>query len=112
MIEHRTQLQAQAAVGGQESIARDFRVYLAIAQDEMRQHGEHRLTCRALNASDSDPTQTDADIRGVVRQAPASITDSLVLQLETEGQEEGEDTHEKRLPIAQELKVRRFISKI
>jgi hypothetical protein len=49
---------------------------------------------------------------GVARQAPAPITDGLVLQLETEGQKEGEDTLEKRLPIAQQLKVRGFIAKI
>ena len=34
---------------------------------------------------------------GVTRQAPAAITDGLVLELETEGQKEGEDTLEKRL---------------
>src|SRR5262249_47465540 len=72
----------------------------------------NRFACRALDTPDSDPAQTDADIMGVTRQAPAPITDGLVLELETEGQKEGEDTLEKRLPIAQQLKVRGFISKI
>jgi hypothetical protein len=49
---------------------------------------------------------------GVARQAPAPITGRPVLQLETEGHKEGEDALEKRLAIAQQLKVRGFVSKI
>jgi hypothetical protein len=74
--------------------------------------GEYRFTRRTLHTPDGDPTETDTGIMGVTREAPASITDGLVLQLETEGQKESEDTLEKRLPIAQQLKVRCFISKI
>ena len=35
---------------------------------------------------------------GVTRQAPAAITDGLVLELETEGQKEGEDALRNALP--------------
>jgi hypothetical protein len=49
---------------------------------------------------------------GVARQAPAPITGRPVLQLEAEGQKEGEDAFKKRLAIAQQLKVRGFVSKI
>jgi len=41
MIEYRTEFQTEAPMGGQEGIARDLGSYLAIAQDEVRQHGEH-----------------------------------------------------------------------
>src|SRR5262252_4504801 len=49
---------------------------------------------------------------GVARQAPAPITGGLVLQLEAEGQQEGEDALEKRLTIAQQVEVGGFVSKI
>jgi hypothetical protein len=42
-IEHRTQLQAQAAMGRQQGSARDLRSHLAIAQDEVREHREDML---------------------------------------------------------------------
>ena len=49
---------------------------------------------------------------GVARQASASVTGGLVLQLKAKGQKEGEDTFEKRLAIAKQLKVGRFVSEI
>ena len=49
---------------------------------------------------------------GVARQGPTSATGRLVCELKAKRQHEGEDTLEKRLPIAQQLKVRCFISKI
>ena len=48
----------------------------------------------------------------VARQAPTPATGCLVGELKAKRQHEGEDTLEKRLPIAQQLKVRCFISKI
>ena len=44
-------------MGGQQGIAGDLRAHLAIAQDEVRQDGEHRFTRRALDPPDGDPTQ-------------------------------------------------------
>ena len=49
---------------------------------------------------------------GVTRQASAPITGGFVLQLEAEGQKEGEDALEKRLAIAEEVAVGGFASKI
>ena len=48
----------------------------------------------------------------VARQAPAAATGRLVCELKAKRQNEGEDTLEKRLPIAKQLKVRCFILKI
>ena len=48
----------------------------------------------------------------VARQAPAAATGRLVCELKAEGQEKGEDTFDKRLAIAKQLKVGRFVLKI
>src|SRR5882724_8179450 len=48
----------------------------------------------------------------VAGQAPASTTGRLVFQLKAEGHDEGEDTFKERLPIAQQLKISRFVLKI
>ena len=49
---------------------------------------------------------------GVAGQAPAATTGRLVCELKAKGQEKGEDAFDKRLAIAQELKVGRFVVKI
>ena len=79
-------------MGGQQGIAGDLRAHLAIAQDEVRQDGEHRFARRALDTPDGEPTQTDTDIMGVAGQAPAAATGRLVCELKAKGQDEGEDT--------------------
>ena len=61
---------------------------------------------------DGDPTQADTDIMRVARQAPAAATGRLVCELKAKGQEEGEDAFDKRLAIAKQLKVGRFVLKI
>jgi hypothetical protein len=99
-------------MGGQEGIARDLRSHLAIAQDEMRQHGEHGFTCRALYPPDGQSTQPDAPIMGVTRQASASLTGRLVGELKAKGHHESEDTLEKRLAIVKQLIVGGFIVEI
>src|SRR5262245_34032763 len=78
----------------------------------MREDREHRFTCRALEPPDGDPAQTDAHIMRMTRQASAPITGRLVLELEAKGQEGGEHTLEKRLPVCNQAKVRCFVSKI
>jgi hypothetical protein len=90
----------------------DGAAWAAVPQDEVRQDREHRFACGALDTPDGETTQPDADIMGVARQAPPAATGRLVLELKAKRQNEGEDTLEKRLPIAKELKVRRFVSKI
>jgi hypothetical protein len=49
---------------------------------------------------------------GEARQASTPATDGFVLQLKTEGHDEGEDTFEERLPIAKQLEIRRFALEI
>jgi hypothetical protein len=44
--------------------------HLAIAQDEMREDGEHRFAPRTLETPDNDPTEADSDVMGVAGQAP------------------------------------------
>ena len=95
---------------GQQGITGHLRSHLAIAQDEVREDREHRFARRALDTPDGDPTQPDTDIMRVACQAPAAATGRLVFELKAEGQEEGEHTFEKRLAVAKQLKVGRFVS--
>jgi hypothetical protein len=85
---------------------------MAIAQDEMGEDCEHRFACRALYPTDGHPTQMDTDIMRMPRPASAAVTSRLVFQLEAEGEEESDDTLEKRFPVCNQAKVRRFVSKI
>jgi hypothetical protein len=85
---------------GSQGVAGHLRAHLTIAQDEVREYSEHRATRRALETPDGKPAQTDPDVLRVARQASATATGSFVFQLKTEGQDEGEDTFEERLPIA------------
>src|SRR5215468_10794282 len=77
MIEHRAEFQTEPTLRRQEGIARDLWVHLAIAQDEVRQHGKHGFTRRALYPPDGDPTHTEADIMRVTGETPASATGRL-----------------------------------
>jgi len=85
---------------------------VAIAQDEVGEHREDRFARRALDAPDGDPTQPDTRIMRMACQAPSPATGRLVLELKTEGEKERQDTFEKRLAVAKQLKVGRFVLKI
>jgi hypothetical protein len=97
---------------GQYDITGDRRLHLAIAQDEVGQDGEHRMTRRALEPPDGHPTQAHAEIMRVARQTSATATSGLVFELKAKGQEKGEHAFDKGLAIAKQLKVGRFILKI
>jgi hypothetical protein len=112
MTDDRTTFQTQSAVSGQQGVAGHLGAHLVIAQDKVGQDGEHCVTRRALDTPDGETTQTDADIMRVARQAPAAATGRLLPELKAQGQHEGHDTFEKRLAIAKELNVGRFVSKI
>jgi len=73
---------------------------------------EHRFTRGALETPDGDPTQADAHVMRVARQAAASATGRLVLELKAKGQEKGEDELDKRLAVVKELNIGRFIVEI
>jgi hypothetical protein len=48
----------------------------------------------------------------VACQTPTPATGRLVFQLKAKGEEEGEDTLEKRLPVSKQAAVGGFVSKI
>jgi hypothetical protein len=99
-------------MAGHQRIASDLGSHLAIAQDEMRQDGEHGFARRALDAPDGDPAQADAHVMRVAGQAPAAATGRLMLELKAKGEEKGEDELDKRLAVVKELKVGDFIVEI
>ena len=70
------------------------------------------FACRALYPPDGDATQPDPDIMGVAGETPTAVTRGLVGELKADRQDEGQHTFDKGLPIAQELKVGRFVLKI
>ena len=96
----------------QQGVASHVWAYRAIAEDEVREDREHRATRGALDAPDGDPTQTDPEVMRVTREAVPSATGCLVFQLKAKGQHEGEDTFDKGLAIAKQLKVSGFILEI
>ncbi len=106
MVDDRAQFQTEAAVGGHQGIAGDLRSHLAVAQDEVRQDGEHRFAPRTLDTPDRDSAKTDAHIMGVARQASAPATGRFVFQLKAKSEEKSDHTFDKRFAIAKQLKVR------
>src|SRR6185503_6605497 len=79
---------------------------------KVRQDGEHRLTCRALDTPDGETTQPDTGIVGVAGQAPALAAAGLVEELKAEREEKRAHELDKRLGVTEELKVRRLVLKI
>jgi hypothetical protein len=111
-MNHRAQLQTEAAVRGQQGIPGNIRTHLTIAQDEVRQDREHRATRGALESPDGEPTQPDTGIMGVAGETPTATTGRLVGELKAEGEEESAHAFYKGLAIAKELNVSRVVSKI
>jgi hypothetical protein len=87
-------------------------MHLAITQDEVGQDGEHHTTRGALDAPDGHPTQANTDIMGVAGASPATATGGLVFELKAKGQKKGEHAFDKRLGVAKQLNVGRFVLKI
>jgi len=85
---------------------------LAIAQDNVGPDREHGATRGALEPPDGEATQPDPDIVRVTCQIPAPTTGGFVFQLKAEGQEECQHQCDKRLAVAKQLKVGRFILEI
>ena len=112
MADHGAELQTQVTVCGQQGIAGHLRSHLARAQDEVRQHGEHRFAPRTLDAPDGETTQPDTDIMGVAGQVPAAATEPLVFQLKADREDESHHQFDKGSAVAKQLKVGRFIMEI
>lgn len=109
---HRTPLQTETAMSGQQGIAGRLGVHRAVAQDEVRQDGEYRLTPRALNAPDRETTEPNADIMGVAGQTPAAGTGRCVGELKPQGKDEGHNELDEGLTIVNQLKVSGLILEI
>src|SRR5713101_572917 len=99
-------------MGGQQGIAGHLRAHLAIAQDEVRQDGEHGLACGALDTPDSETTEPETGIVRVAGQAPALAAAGLVEELKAEREEKREHELDKCLGVTEELQVRRLVLKI
>ena len=99
-------------MGSQQRIARDLGAHLALAQDEVREDGEHRMTGGALDPPDGEATEAHPCIMGVACQTPAAATGRLMRELKAERKDEGEDALDKRFGIAQEGKVGRLIVEV
>jgi hypothetical protein len=112
MADDRTPLYAEPTVYSQQGIASHLRSDLAIAQDDVRQHGEHHFAPRTVDAPDGETTQPDPDIMGVTGQAPAAATGRFVCELKADGQDEGQHTFETCIPISTQLNIECFILKI
>ena len=95
-----------------QGIPRHFRSHLAVAQDEMGQHGEARFAGGALDAPDGESAEANPRVMGVARQAPTLTAAGLVEELKAEGEEEREHEFNESLTVAKQLKVGRFVSKI
>ena len=99
-------------MGGQQDITGHIRTHLTIAQNEVRQDGEHRATRGALDTPDGEPTQPDTGIMGVAGQTPAAAAGRLVGELKAEREEKRAHEFDKRLAVAKQLNVRRLVLKI
>jgi hypothetical protein len=99
-------------MGGHQGISSDLRSHLPIAKDEVGEDRKHRSTPRALETPDRDGGQTDPHIMRRTCQASSPITGRLVLELEAEGQEEGEHTFNKCFAVCNQAEVGGFVLKI
>jgi hypothetical protein len=99
-------------MSGQQGISSRVGSHLTITQDEMRQHGEYGLASGALNTPNGQTAEPDTGVMGVAREAPTAGAGRLVVELEAEGQEKGEDEFDKCLAIVNELQVGGWIVKI
>ena len=86
--------------------------HAAITQDKMGQHGKYRSASGALNAPNGEATEANASIMGVASQRAAAITGRFVMELETDGEDEGQHELDEHLASAQELRVGGLIVEI
>lgn len=80
--------------------------------NEVRQDRKDRLARGALDAPDGEPAQANPGIMGVSGQTPTTGAGRLVYELKAQGEEKGEDTLEKRLPVSPQAAVGGFVSQI
>jgi len=99
-------------MGGDQGLAGDIGAHAAIAQDKVRQDGEHRLARGALDAPDGEAIQANPGIMGVTGQTATTRTGRLVGKLEADREDEGQDKLDKRFAIVDQLAVGGWILEI
>src|SRR5262249_19166449 len=99
-------------MGGHQGVAGHLWSHLAIAQDEVGEDGKHRATPGALDPPDGDPTEPDTEVVRIASHTPTSLHRRRMCELKAEGAEESAHSFHKRLAVAQQLNVGRFVSKI
>ena len=99
-------------MGHQQGIASHLWSHRTVTQNKVGQDGENSFTRRTLDTPDGEVAQSDPDVMRVTGQTPFPATGRLVFELKAEGEDEGEDTLEKRLPVSQQAAVCGFVSKI
>ena len=110
--DHGAPCSAHSTVGGDQRLPGHVGAHAAIAQDEMGEDREHRLAGGALHPPDGETTQPNTGIVGVARQAATCAAASLMEELKTRREEEGEDKLDTRLGVVKELAVGRFVVEI
>src|SRR4029450_14107963 len=100
MTDGRAPFQTEAAVGGDQGLPGDIGTHTAITQDELGKHGKDRPASGALNAPDSETTEAHTRIMGVAWQRAAAITGRFVVEVEANGEDEGQHARDERLAIA------------
>src|SRR5688500_18363112 len=98
-------------MGGQQGITSCVRAHLAVAQNEMRQHGENGFTPRALDAPNGETAEPDTDVMRVAGQT-AAFTGGFVMELKPQGKDESQDELDECFAMAEQLKVGRLIVEI
>src|SRR5262245_10118922 len=78
----------------------------------MRSDGKYGFARGTLDPPDGETAQPYADVMGVPCHASAAATGRFVFQLKAERQEECHHEFDKRLAVAQKLKVCCFVLKI
>ncbi len=78
----------------------------------MGQDREYRCARRALDTPDGDAIEPETEVMRVACHTPSAATGGLVFQLKADGQDESHHQFDKRLAVAQQLKVDRFVLKI
>ena len=92
-------------MGGDQGLAGDIGAHAAIAQDKVRQDGEHRLARGALDTPDGEAIQANPGIMGVTGQTATTRTGRLVGKLEANREDERQDKLDKRFAIVDQLEV-------
>ena len=95
-----------------QRITGHLRSHGAIPQDDRRQDREHGVARGTLETPEADPAETDPDLMCVSGPTPTPATGRLVGELDAQSEQAGQGPLDKRLPLAKQAHVGRFIVEI